>query len=67
MEKTERKKHFMCFLFKNQLDFMDKGRNTKITLVVHYYTLCFKNRNDGILFYNILAVDIGAVMRYHFP
>lgn len=56
----------MRFLFKNQLDFVDKRGNTKKTLAVHYYSLCFKNRNDSILFYNILTVDIRAVMRYHF-
>lgn len=67
MEKTERKKHFMCFLFKNQLDFVDKRRNTKKNSAVHDYSLRFKNRNDSILFYNILTVDIRAVMRYHFP
>lgn len=52
----------MCFLFKNQLDFVDIRRNTKKTLAVHYYSLRFKNRNDSILFYNILTADIREVI-----
>lgn len=60
--KDRKKKRFMCFLFKNQLDFVDIRTNTKKTLAVHYYSLCYKNRNDSILFYNILTADIREVI-----